>query len=130
MSKARNIVSWVGVVILGLVMGMLEDILFITILVPNMPMSWDLTGDLFFTFTVPLSQLMALAITGTLGWFLFDLKHPPRLITFWLCWSIVRTVFLLVVFNPLQDILIYLVWIAFWCVLLALLARFTRRSVE
>ncbi len=124
MSKTRNIICWVGTVILGLAHGLLEDLLFISILVPYMPPSWDLTGDLFFTFTVPLAQLMAFGITGTIGWFLLDLRHTPRLITFWACWSVARTAFLSAVYNPIEDILIYLLWIALWCVLYWLLARF------
>ena len=123
MSKTRNIGCWVGIVILGLVHGVLEDLLFISILVPYLPMSWDLTGNLFFIFTVPLAQLIAFAITGTIGWFLLDLRHTPRLITFWACWCIARTAFLLAVFNPAQDILIYLLWITLWCVLFGLIAR-------
>ena len=43
--------------------------MFLNILVPYMPPSWDLTGNLYFTFTVPLAQLMAVGITGTLAWF-------------------------------------------------------------
>lgn len=123
MSKSRNIICWVGIVILGLAHGVLEDLLFISILVPYMPPSWDLAGDLFFTFTVPLAQLMAFGITGTIGWFLLDLRHTPRLITFWICWSVARTLFLTSIFNPIQDILIYLSWIALWCLLYGLLAR-------
>ncbi len=123
MSKTRNIVCWVGIVILGLAHGLLEDILFISVLVPYMPPSWDLTGDLFFLFTVPLAQLMAFAITGTIGWFLLDLRHTPRLITFWALWSIARTAFLTFALNPIQDIAIYLAWIALWCFLYWLLAR-------
>ena len=124
MSKTRNIVCWVGIVILGLAHGLLEDLLFIRILVPYMPPSVDLTGDLFFIFTVPLAQLMAFGITGTIGWFLLDLRHTPRLITFWALWSLARTAFLSAVYNPIQDIMIYLSWIALWCVLYGLLARF------
>ncbi len=124
MSKTRNIICWVGIVMLGLAHGLLEDILFIQILVPYMPPSWDLTGDLFFIFTVPLAQLIALGITGTIGWFLLDLRHTPRLITFWALWSVARTAFLAAVYNPIQDIAIYLAWIALWCFLYWLLARF------
>lgn len=130
MSKTRNIVCWVGVVIFGLAHGLLEDLLFISILVPYMPPSWDLTGDLFFVFTVPLAQLMAFALTGTIGWFLLDLRYTPRLILFWALWSLSRTAFLLAVFNPFQDILIYLLWIALWCVLYWLLAGFFRKRQQ
>lgn len=126
MSKLRNVLGWVGIVGLGILMGMLEDILFITILVPSLPPSWDLTGNLFFIFTVPLSQLMALAITGTIAWFFLGLRETPRLITFWACWSVVRATFLTLIDNPVQDVLIYLLWIALWCVLIWLLARFLR----
>ncbi len=123
MSKVRNVLGWVGIVVLGLINGILEDILFLQILVPYMPVSWDLTGDLFFTFTVPLAQLMALCITGTLAWFFLDLRQTPRLITFWACWSVARATFLTLINNPVQDVLIYLLWIAVWCVLIGLLAR-------
>lgn len=131
MGNFRNILAWAGIVILGLVNGVLEDILFISVLVPYMPPSWDLTGDLFFTFTVPLAQLMTLAITGTLAWFLLGLWQTPRLITFWVCWSAARAVFLSQINNPLQDILTYLAWIALWCVLIGLLAHLTgKRSPQ
>ncbi len=123
MSKTRNILSWAGIVLLGLINGILEDIMYLRVLVEYMPPSWDLTGDLFFTFTVPLSQLMALAITGTLAWFFLGLRQTPRLITFWFCWSLMRAVFLTLINNPLQDVLTYLAWIAFWCLLIGLLAR-------
>ena len=103
---------------------MLEDILFLNILVPYMPPSWDLTGNLFFTFTVPLAQLMALSITGTLAWFFLGLRQTPRLITFWACWCVARATFLALINNPLEDVLIYLSWITLWCVLIGLLARF------
>ncbi len=68
MSRLLQFLSWVGIVILGIAHGILEDLMFIRVLVEYMPPSWDLTGDLFFIFTVPLSQLMVLAITGTLAW--------------------------------------------------------------
>jgi hypothetical protein len=110
--------------VLGLVNGVLEDILFISILVPYMPPSWDLTGNLFFTFTVPLAQLMALSITGTLAWFLLGLRNTPRLITFWACWSVARATFLTRINNPVEDVLIYLLWIAAWCALIGLMAHF------
>lgn len=124
MSKPRNILSWAGIVVLGLANGVLEDILFLNILVPYMPPSWDLTGNLFFTFTVPLAQLMALSITGTLAWFFLGLRQTPRLITFWACWSVARATFLTLINNPVEDVLIYLSWIALWCALIWLLARF------
>lgn len=124
MGKFRNILGWAGIVVLGLLNGVLEDLLFISILVPYMPPSWDLTGNLFFTFTVPLAQLMALCITGTLAWFFLGLRQTPRLITFWACWSVARATFLIQINNPLADVLIYLVWIALWCGLIWLLARF------
>ena len=124
MSKLRNILSWAGIVVLGLINGVLEDILFLNILVPYMPPSWDLTGNLFFTFTVPLAQLMALSITGTLAWFFLRLRETPRLVTFWACWSVARATFLTLINNPVEDVLIYLSWIALWCALIWLLARF------
>ncbi|MEM7077516.1 MAG: hypothetical protein AAF513_02705 [Pseudomonadota bacterium] len=128
MSRARNIICWIGVIVLGLINGVLEDLTFLFILVPNMPPSWDLTGDLFFTVTVPLAQLMAVAVTGTLAWFLFDLRYLPRLIAFWVAWSTIRGVFLSALYNPLQDVLTYLLWIAIWCTLIGLLARWTRNT--
>ena len=129
MSKLRTGLAWAGIVLLGLISGVLEDIMFVSVLVPNLPPSLDLTGDMFWIFTVPLAQLLALAITGSIGWFLLGLRQPARLITFWACWTLARATFLNLVHNPLQDVLIYLLWIAFWCALIALLARFsTRRS--
>ena len=124
MSKLRKVLSWAGIVVLGLVSGVLEDILFISILVPYLPPSWDLTGNLFFVFTVPLAQLMVLAITGALAWFFLGLRKTPRLLTFWACWSVARAAFLVQFNNPLEDVLIYLLWIALWCALIWLLARF------
>lgn len=124
MSTFLNILAWAGIVLLGLINGVLEDLIFVTVLVPNIPHSWDLTGDLFWVFTVPLAQLMALAITGTLAWFFLGLRRPARLLTFWACWTAARAAFLNFVNNPPGDILIYLVWIAFWCGLIGLIARF------
>ena len=126
MSKIRKKISWALVILLGLVNGILEDLLFISVLVPNMPASLDLTGDLFWIFTVPLAQIMALALSGTVAWFL-GIKHLPQLITFWACWVLARTTFLSLVNNPIEDIAIYLVWITFWCVLIGL-AGFLKRS--
>ena len=123
MSKVRNTLGWIGIVLMGLISGILEDIMFVAILVPNAPVSWDLTGDMFWVFTVPLAQLMALAVTGTLGWFLLGLRQPARLVTFWLCWTLARTAFLNFANNPPGDILIYLAWIALWCALYGVLAR-------
>ena len=126
MSKIRKKINWALVILLGLVNGILEDLLFISVLVPNMPASLDLTGDLFWIFTVPLAQIMALALSGTAAWFL-GIKHLPQLITFWACWVLARTTFLSLVNNPIEDIAIYLVWITFWCVLIGL-AGFLKRS--
>ena len=123
MHKIRNILGWTGIVILGLFNGVLEDLLFLNILVPYMPPSWDLTGNLFFIFTAPLAQLLTLSITGTLAWFFLGLRQMPRLITFWACWSVSRAAFLTLINNPVADVLIYLAWIALWCVLIGLLAR-------
>jgi hypothetical protein len=123
MNKIRIILGWAGIVILGLFNGVLEDLLFLNILVPYMPPSWDLTGNLFFIFTVPLAQLLTLGITGTLAWFFLGLHQMPRLITFWACWSVSRATFLTLINNPVEDVLIYLAWIALWCVLIGLLAR-------
>ena len=126
MSKLRKKINWALVILLGLVNGILEDLLFISVLVPNMPASLDLTGDLFWIFTVPLAQIMALTLSGTAAWFL-GIKHLPQLITFWACWVLARTTFLSLVNNPIEDIAIYLVWITFWCVLIGL-AGFLKRS--
>ena len=125
MSKIRKNINWALVILLGLVNGILEDLLFISVLVPNMPASLDLTGDLFWIFTVPLAQIMALTLSGTAAWFL-GIKHLPQLITFWACWVLARTTFLSLVNNPIEDIAIYLVWITFWCVLIGL-AGFLKR---
>ena len=113
------------IILLGLINGILEDLLFISVLVPNMPANLDLTGDLFWIFTVPLAQIMALALSGTAAWFL-GIKHIPQLITFWACWLLARTTFLSLVNNPIEDILIYLLWITFWCALIGL-AGFLKR---
>ena len=99
MKNWKSILGWTGIILLGLINGVLEDLLFISILVPNMPPSWDLTGDLFFSFTVPLAQLLALCISGSLAWFLCGLRQPARLITFWACWSVARAVFLTRLYN-------------------------------
>ena len=128
MARTKTILGWVGIVFLGILMGVLEDLLFLRIIVPYMPPSWDLTGDLFFTFTVPLAQLMALAFTGTIAWFFLGLRQLPRLITFWACWSVARALFLFRINNPPEDVMIYLVWIATWCVLIGVLAHFYSRS--
>lgn len=124
MGRTRNILGWAGIVLLGLINGVLEDILFLNILVPYMPPSWDLTGNLFFTFTVPLAQVLTLGITGSLAWFFLGLRQRPRLIAFWACWSASRATFLTLINNPPEDVLIYLSWIALWCVLIGLLAHF------
>ena len=129
MSKTKNILSWIGIVILGLAHGLLEDLMFIRVLVEYMPVSIDLTGDLFFIFTVPLAQLMTIAITGTIAWFFLGIRHLPKLITFWACWILARTAFLSAVHNPIGDIAIYLAWITLWCFLIGLLARSKAQKV-
>lgn len=127
MSKFKVILSWVGIVFLGLALGLiLEDIMFIRVLVEYSPPSWDLTGDIFFIFTVPLAQLLAFAIIGTLAWHFLGLHQLPKLVTFWLCWIFARTAFLTFAQNPIGDIAIYLAWITLWCFLVGLYAR--RRS--
>ena len=123
--KLRNQLSWAGIVLLGLVNGILEDLMYISILVPYTPISVDLTGDMFWVFTVPLAQLMALAVTGTAAWFL-GIKQFPRLIVFWGCWVAARTAFLSAVLNPVEDILIYILWITLWCGLIGLAGHFKR----
>lgn len=122
--------SWVVLIILGLAHGLLEDIMYIKVLVEYMPASWDLTGNLFFIFTVPLAQLMTFAITGTLAWHFLGLKHLPKLVTFWACWILARTIFLAAIYNPVTDILIYLSWITLWCILLALYIRLSKSSLN
>jgi hypothetical protein len=128
MSKLKVILSWVGIVILGLAHGILEDLMFIRVIVEYVPPSWDLTGDLFFIFTVPLAQLMTFAITGTLAWYLLGLRQLAKLITFWACWIVARTTFLVVAQNPVDDIAIYLAWITLWCFLVGLYARSRNQS--
>ena len=56
------VLGWAGIVLLGLITGILEDVMFVFVLLPQMPPSVDLTGNLFWVFTVPLAQLMALAV--------------------------------------------------------------------
>jgi hypothetical protein len=107
-------------VFIGLVNGVLEDLLFISIIVPYAPMSLDLTGELFWIFTVPLAQLMALSITGTIGWFFLGLDQTPRLVVFWAVWIVARTTFLLQIHNPLDDVAVYLAWLTLWCGLIGL----------
>jgi uncharacterized membrane protein len=111
---------WLGLVFIGLVNGVLEDLLFISIIVPYAPMSLDLTGELFWIFTVPLAQLMALSITGTIGWFFLGLDQTPRLVVFWAVWIVARTAFLLQIYNPLGDVAVYLAWLTLWCALIGL----------
>ena len=101
--------------------------MYISILVPYTPISVDLTGDMFWVFTVPLAQLMALAVTGTAAWFL-GIKYFPKLITFWGCWLAARTAFLSAVLNPVEDILIYVFWITLWCGLIGLAGYFKRNQ--
>ncbi|MEM7097646.1 MAG: hypothetical protein AAF541_05245 [Pseudomonadota bacterium] len=123
MGKAKHILSWCALILLGVINAVLEDLMFAGILVPNLPPSIDMTGDLFWLFPVPLAQLMALAITGSIAWFFLQLRQPKRLLTFWASWTIARTAFLSALYNPMEDIAIYLLWIAIWCALLGLLAR-------
>ena len=68
MKTSRVILGWVGIILLGLAHGVLEDLMFIRVLVEYAPVTWDLTGDLFIDYTVPLAQLMTLVITGKLAW--------------------------------------------------------------
>ena len=126
MAKLKQILSWFAVIAIGLINGVLEDIMFISVLVPNMPMSLDLTGDMFWYVTVPIAQLLALGVTGVIGWFFLDIAKVPRLITFWACWVVARTIFLLQLNNPVEDVVIYLLWATFWCVLIGLMAKLRR----
>ena len=123
MNKPKVTLSWVGIVVLGIAHGVLEDLMFILVLVEYAPPSLDLTGNVFFVFTVPLAQLMTFAITGTIAWHFLGLKERPKLMTFWLCWIGARAIFLTLVQNPIGDIMIYLAWITFWCLLVGLYAR-------
>ena len=123
MSKVKTILSWVGIVILGLAHGVLEDLMYIQVVMEYAPPSWDLTGNLFYILTVPLPQLMTLAITGTLAWYFLGLKQLPKLVTFWVCWVVARATFLALGQNPIGDITIYLAWITLWCVMIGLYAR-------
>jgi hypothetical protein len=123
MKDFKVIIGWVGIILLGLAHGILEDLMFIQVLVEYAPVSLDLTGDLFFVFTAPLAQLMTFAITGTLAWHFLKLHQLPRLLTFWLYWIVARATFLALVQNPISDILIYLAWITLWCFLVGLYAR-------
>lgn len=125
MSRTRSSLGVLGIVLLGLINGVLEDLLFVFVVVPYAPPGWDLTGDLFFTFTVPLTQLLTLGITGTLAWCFLGLRQTPRLIVFWACWSLSRAVFLTLINNPIEDVAIYLAWITAWCVLIGVLARWS-----
>jgi hypothetical protein len=125
--SVRRALAWIGIVLLGIVNGVLEDLMFYLVMVPYFPRAWDLTGDLLWVFTVPVAQLMALAVTGTLAWFL-GIARPARLFTFWACWTAARTAFLTFAHNPLGDILLYLLWIALWCGLIGLLAHFLAKE--
>ena len=127
MSRLKAVLSWVGIVVLGLAHGILEDLMFIKVLVEYLPPSWDLTGDLFFIFTVPLAQLLTFAVTGSLAWYLLGLSYLPKLISFWACWVIARTAFLVFALNPVGDIAVYLAWISLWCFLVGLVARSRRQ---
>jgi len=118
--NVRSNLMWLGLVFIGLVNGVLEDVLFISIIVPYAPMSLDLTGELFWIFTVPLAQLMALSITGTIGWFFLGLDQTPRIVVFWAVWIVARTTFLLQIHNPLDDVAVYLAWLTLWCGLIGL----------
>ena len=120
MRNVRSNLMWLGLVFIGLVNGVLEDVLFISIIVPYAPMSLDLTGELFWIFTVPLAQLMALSITGTIGWFFLGLDQTPRLVVFWAVWIVARTTFLLQIHNQLDDVAVYLAWLTLWCALIGL----------
>lgn len=123
MTKAKVILSWLAIGAAGLINGVLEDIMFFSVLVPAMPMSIDLTGDIFWYVTVPMAQLLALAVTGVFAWFFLGLAQIPRLVTFWLCWVLARVTFLLQVHNPVEDVAIYVLWTTIWCVLIGVLAK-------
>ncbi|NCF43794.1 MAG: hypothetical protein GWP70_03105 [Proteobacteria bacterium] len=117
------VLSWLGIVVLGLLNGILADLLFIYVMVPYLPISLDLTGALFWVFTVPLAELLALALTGSFAWWLMGLQQLPRLIVFWVAWVGARMLILDQFNNPAGDIMVYVAWITFWCLLVGLLAR-------
>jgi hypothetical protein len=129
MKKLGVILSWLGLVVLGLLNGILPDLLFIYVMVPYLPINLDLTGDLFWVFTVPLTELLALALTGSLAWWLLGLQQLPRLIAFWASWVGARIVILNQFNNPVDDIMVYVAWVTLWCLLVGLLAR-ARASAE
>lgn len=129
MKKLGVILSWLGLVVLGLLNGILPDLLFIYVMVPYLPINLDLTGDLFWVFTVPLAELLALALTGSLAWWLLGLQQLPRLIAFWASWVGARIVILNQFNNPVDDIMVYVAWATLWCLLVGLLAR-ARASAE
>jgi hypothetical protein len=129
MNKLGMVLSWLGLVVLGLLNGILPDLLFIYVMVPYLPISLDLTGDLFWVFTVPLAELLALALTGSLAWWLLGLQQLPRLIVFWASWVGARTVILNQFNNPVDDIMVYVAWVTLWCLSVGLLAR-ARASAE
>jgi hypothetical protein len=129
MNKLGMVLSWLGLVVLGLLNGILPDLLFIYVMVPYLPISLDLTGDLFWVFTVPLAELLALALTGSLAWWLLGLQQLPRLIVFWASWVGARTVILNQFNNPVDDIMVYVAWVTLWCLSGGLLAR-ARASAE
>lgn len=130
MAGLRQGLSWLALVVLGILSGVLEDVLFILVLVPYLPGSLDLTGDLFWVFTVPLAQLLALSLTGTLGWLFLGLRQRRRLMAFWLIWMAARGTFLFLVNNPVEDILAYLAWITLWCLGIGVLARWRDSVAE
>jgi hypothetical protein len=123
MNNSRVIIGWAGIILLGLAHGVLEDLMFVKVLVEHAPVTWDLTGDLFFVFTAPLAQLMTFAITGTLAWHFLGLHQLYRLVAFWLSWITARAILLTLLQNPIGDIAIYLAWITLWCFLVGLYAR-------
>ena len=123
MNKFVMILRWLGLVVLGLLNGVLPDLLFIFVMVPYLPISLDLTGDLFWVFTVPLAELLALALTGSLAWWLLGLQQLPRLIAFWASWVGARIAILYQFNNPVDDIMVYVAWIPLWCLLVGLLVR-------
>ena len=123
MTKAKVILSWLAIAAAGLINGVLEDIIFFSVIVPSVPMSVDLTGDMFWFVTVPMAQLLALAVTGGFAWCFLGLAQIPRLVTFWFCWILARIIFLLQVHNPIEDVAIYVLWATFWCILIGVFAK-------
>ena len=58
MTKAKVILSWLAIGAAGLINGVLEDIMFFSVIVPAVPMSIDRPA-IFWYVAVPMAQLLA-----------------------------------------------------------------------